>query len=206
MKKVKTAEEKKQARREYRRRLAGLDRAEVAEKSALITARALALPQLQTAGTVGAYASIGNEVATENLLAALLAAGKDLVLPVVKGEGVMEFRAVTDMGRLTPGVFGIPEPREGEVCPPEKIDLLFIPGLAFDRRGGRLGRGKGYYDRYLALAATRRPDLVKVGLAFSVQLMAAVPRDDRDLLMDLLVTEEEVIICRGEPGEDLNAE
>jgi 5-formyltetrahydrofolate cyclo-ligase len=189
-------EEKRRARREYWRRLAELGRGEVAEKSALITARALALPQLAAAGTVGAYASIGNEVATGDLLAALLSAGKNLVLPVVKGDGFMEFRAVTDLGRLTPGVFGIPEPREGELCPPEKIDLLFIPGLAFDRRGGRLGRGKGYYDRYLAHAAARRPDQIKVGLAFSRQLMAAVPRDDWDLLMDLLVTEEEVIICK----------
>src|SRR5690606_5030175 len=139
-------------RQEYWQRLAGLDRKEVVQKSALITAKALALPQLATAQTVGAYASIGNEVATGNLIAALLSAGKNLVLPVVEGDGVMEFRAVTDLSRLTPGVFGILEPREGEPCLPENIDLLFIPGLAFDHRGGRLGRGKGYYDRYLARA------------------------------------------------------
>lgn len=193
-----TAGAKRQMRQEYRRRLDGLDRAEVAQKSALITARALALPQLATAQTVGAYASIGNEVATGDLVTALLAAGKNLVLPVVAGDGVMEFRAVMDLDRLIPGVFGIPEPRAGELCPPEEIDLLFIPGLAFDRRGGRLGRGKGYYDRYLARAGALRPDLVKVGLAFTGQLAAAVPRDDRDLLMDLLVTEDEVITCHKE--------
>ncbi|NLY88603.1 MAG: 5-formyltetrahydrofolate cyclo-ligase [Firmicutes bacterium] len=196
-----TGEEKRRVRREYRLRLAGFDHEEVAQKSALITARALALPQLQAAKTVGAYASIGNEVATENLLASLLSAGKNLVLPVVKGDGIMEFRAVTDLDRLTPGVFGIPEPRAGELCLPEKIDLLFIPGLAFDRRGGRLGRGKGYFDRYLARAAALRPDLIKVALAFSGQLAAAVPRDDWDLPMDLVITEEEVIICRKEPEE-----
>ncbi|NLZ43625.1 MAG: 5-formyltetrahydrofolate cyclo-ligase [Clostridia bacterium] len=190
-----TTEAKRRMRQEYWQRLAGLDRKEVVQKSALITAKALALPQLATAQTVGAYASIGNEVATGNLIAALLSAEKNLVLPVVEGDGVMEFRAVTDLSRLTPGVFGILEPREGEPCLPEKIDLLFIPGLAFDHRGGRLGRGKGYYDRYLARAGALRPDLVKVGLAFSAQLAAAVPRDGRDLLMDLLVTEDEVIIC-----------
>jgi 5-formyltetrahydrofolate cyclo-ligase len=197
-----TGEEKKRVRWEYRRRLAALDREEIVQKSALITARALALPQLQTAETVGAYASIGNEVATGNLIASLLSAGKDLVLPVVKGDGIMEFRAVTDPARLTPGVFGIPEPRSGELCPPEKIDFLFVPGLAFDRHGGRLGRGKGYYDRYLARAGALRPDLTKAGLAFSGQLAAAVPLDDRDLLMDLIVTEEEVIICHGDPCKD----
>jgi len=199
---LKNTENKRRVRREYRQRLAELDQREIAQKSLLVTAGALSLPSLRAAGTVGAYAAMGNEVATDKLLSSLLSAGKLLVLPVVKGNGVMEFRRIADLDGLVPGCYGILEPRDGQFCFPGMIDLLFIPGLAFDRRGGRLGRGKGYYDRFLARAGLLRPDLIKVGLAFSEQLAAAVPRDEQDVPMDLLVTEEEVIICSGEQEGD----
>lgn len=186
-------ERKKLIRREARRRLQGMTAGEIREKSSLIIMQALNLPVLAGTRIVGAYASMPGEVATEDLLAGLLARGKRLVLPVIKSETVsMEFREVTEPTEMTAGVFGILEPRAGDLSSPRSIDLIFVPGLAFDRRGGRLGRGKGYYDRYLK---TLRPEALKVGLAFSEQLIAEVPCNEDDVNMDLLITEEEVIVC-----------
>lgn len=186
-------ENKKLMRREYRRRLQRMTTGEIIRKSSLITMKALNLPALAVVRTVAAYASITGEVATGDLLAGLLARGKRLVLPVVKREtSSMEFREVTKLTNMVAGVFGILEPREGDLYFPQSIDLFFVPGVAFDRRGGRLGRGKGYYDRYLK---SLRPEVLKVGLAFCEQLTTEVPRNKEDVNMDLLITEEEVIVC-----------
>src|SRR5690554_1452110 len=154
--------------------------------------KALNLPVLAAARIVGAYASITGEVATGDLLSGLLSEGKRLVLPVIKKTATMEFREVKKLKGMVTGVYGILEPREGDLYSSQCIDLFFVPGVAFDRRGGRLGRGKGYYDRYLKAL---RPGVLKVGLAFSEQLATEVPRNKEDVNMDLLVTEEEVIIC-----------
>jgi len=190
---VTVKERKKILRREYRRRLLKIPAGEIRKKSSFVTMKALNLPVLATARIVGAYASITGEVATGDLLSELLSEGKRLVLPVIKKTAAtMEFREVKKLKGMVTGVYGILEPREGDLYSPHCIDLLFVPGVAFDRRGGRLGRGKGYYDRYLKAL---RPGVLKVGLAFSEQLATEVPRNKEDVNMDLLVTEEEVIIC-----------
>ncbi|HHW12372.1 MAG TPA: 5-formyltetrahydrofolate cyclo-ligase [Firmicutes bacterium] len=182
---------KKELRAVYQTKLAQIPEAKVRRWSAQICARALALPVLPDKQVIAAYCSFGHEVATRPLLAGLLAAGHVLVLPVVDRQSrMMEFRRVDSLDALTPGVYGILEPQSGELCSPEEIELFFIPGLAFDRQGNRLGRGGGYYDRYLS---TVRPDAAKIGLAFQLQIAEALPVAPHDIKVDAVLTEQEII-------------
>ena len=182
------AQQKKELRKMCQIKLEQLPLTEVKRRSEIICTSALILPILQNKPTVAAYASIHHEVKTDRLLASLLAKGFCLTLPVVRKETrTMEFRQVDSIKALTPGPFGILEPQTGRLCPPEEIGVFFIPGLAFDRQGNRLGKGGGYYDRYLK---TVKHTAVKVGLAFQLQLIEALPVTTTDLKVDSLITEE----------------
>lgn len=91
---------------------------------------------------------------------------------------------------LRRGRFGVLEPPAGAVVRPQAGDVVVVPGVAFDRDGGRLGRGRGYYDRAFPVGAEEAPRLV--GFAYSVQLVERVPCDSRDRRMDAIVTEDGV--------------
>ena len=182
---------KKSLRAAYQALLEQMPKVEARRRSAVICSTALALPVLQNKKVIAAYSSFGHEVVTQPLLANLLAAGFVLTLPVVDQQNQkMEFRRVDSLETLTPGVYGILEPHTGQLCSPEEIELLFIPGLAFDRQGNRLGRGGGYYDRYLP---TVKPNAVKIGLAFQLQIADALPVDPHDIKVDAVITEQGII-------------
>lgn len=124
------------------------------------------------------YCSVGSEVATGALICALLAAGRRVCVPRIEGDML-----AVPYGPLEEGAFGIPAPRGGEdtFC-----DVVFAPLLAADGRGVRLGQGGGYYDRYFA----RRPQALRVGLAYRAQLVSELPRDTWDMPLHAVVTEE----------------
>lgn len=192
--------EKKALRRECLLRVKELSEAEIQSKSRRILDKILYLPVLTKVRVIGTYYSIGNEVNTTELLELLLDRGYKLALPVIPplpepALRTMYFRTVRSLQNLPPGRLGIPEPRDGRPVAPEEIDLLIVPGVAFDRRGRRLGRGAGYYDRFLPLL---RPETIKVGPAFSEQIVPEVPVEKHDVPLDLIVTENEIIDCRGE--------
>lgn len=182
---------KKELRATYQAKLGLLPEEEIRRRSEVICALALALPVLQNKQVVAAYSSFRQEVVTRPLLTGLLTAGYVLALPVVdQTNRKMDFRRVDSLKTLTPGVYGILEPKSGRLCPPDAIELFFIPGLAFDRQGYRLGRGGGYYDRYLS---TSKPGAVKIGLAFHLQLTEALPVDPHDIKVDAVITEQGII-------------
>lgn len=159
--------------------------------SAAIWDRFLALPQFRTAGTVMLYVHTGSEVRTGPLLPQLLAGPKRIVVPFCDAENLGLFH-LEAMGELEPGTLGILEPRAdlrlgpGKRVEPAELDLLIVPGVAFDRRGNRLGHGKGYYDRLLARL---RADALKVGVAFECQLFDVIPMCQYDVPVDLVLTE-----------------
>ncbi len=185
---------KKQLRANYRRDINKLTLEEVCQKSSIICHRALSLPFLSEVKTIGSYASYGNEVSTCDLLIQLLERGFCLALPMVNSqEHTMEFGMVEKLTELAPGAFGIMEPRNSRCCHPGEIDLFFIPGLAFDYQGNRLGRGGGYYDRYLSNV---RADALKIGLAYQLQLVTELPVNSDDVKMDFIITEEKIITLR----------
>ena len=137
---------------------------------------------------VAGYAPIGEEIDVTPALGALLERGCTCFLPaVVGGERVLEFRAWRPDLPMQPGAYGIPEPPA--TASTGSPDLLLVPLLAFDRRGGRLGYGGGYYDRTLAALRAQDRKVSAVGLAFAGQRVAALPRDAGDEPLDWLVSE-----------------
>ncbi|MFO7576981.1 MAG: 5-formyltetrahydrofolate cyclo-ligase [Pelovirga sp.] len=152
--------------------------------------RLIASGIFSAARSVALYCPIHNEVATEALFAAAIAAGKQVSFPRVRN-AALEFAVVDRIGELQPGSFGIYEPGPAAAVT-GAIDLMVVPGVAFDRRGHRLGYGRGYYDRYLVAAGA---PMAKVGLCYSFQLHDRLPDDQHDQELDWLVTEHAVISC-----------
>ena len=114
-----------------------------------VVMRLLSHPRIKTAKTVMLYYSLPDEVDTHTLVDSLLMSGKHILLPRVTGEGTMELRRYTGPSDLAQGAYNIMEPT-GEVFDNyTDIDIAVIPGVAFDKDGNRMGRGKGYYDRLL---------------------------------------------------------
>jgi len=136
------------------------------------------------AQTLLLYSALPDEVPTQSLLDELVAQGKTVLLPRVVSDTDMELRQYTGLQDLQVGAFGILEPTGKLFTDYEKIDVAVVPGMAFDKKGHRLGRGKGYYDRFLRLL----PKTYKIGICFSWQLVDNVPTDEHDILMDQIMT------------------
>jgi len=150
-------------------------------------------PFWRRASQIVLFASLPGEVDTGPLMRAALEEGKSLVLPRTRSAGRLEFAKVGGEGELARGAFGILEPaRDSQLVEIDRESLLLLPGIAFDRSGGRLGRGGGYYDRVLARlrAEQRRPHCVGVG--FALQIVDRVPMTSLDERLDGFVTEQEL--------------
>ena len=135
-----------------------------------------------------------DETLLDAVLRDALETGKTLALPRCEGEGVMRAYRVARPSDLRRGAYGIWEP--DETCPPiepDDMDLILVPGTAFDRQGDRLGQGGGYYDRYLA--QTRA---VRIGVCHDFALLDAVPTQTHDARMDGVVTPKHTIVTREE--------
>lgn len=147
--------------------------------------RFLALPQVAATRTILLYHGMDTEPDTVRLLSPLWDMGKQVCLPRCLPGNQMEARLVQRDSTLIRHPYGMLEP--GPDCPlipPDQIDLVLVPGLAFDRSGGRLGRGGGYYDRWLAGFSGITAALCRDGL-----LMESIPRLPHDLGVNLVVTE-----------------
>lgn len=178
----------------------GLDRLDRARASARIGAQACALPEVLAAKSVLLYCAFRSEVATATLAERLLALGKTVCVPLTVPEKQSMLPLVLhDYGALQPGYQGIPEPRwrEAALFPALSLDIVILPGLLFDRRGNRLGYGGGYYDRFLSGNA---PQALRLGLAFSCQLVDLIPAEPHDMRLDILITEQETIRWPQESG------
>ena len=149
--------------------------------------------------TAALYCALAGEVPTERIRRAYLLAGVRLYYPRVAGKGTLAFYPHTEGDGWETGPYGIPEPSipEGVEAKLSGWDIIVVPGLAFDRRGNRLGRGFGYYGRFLAGLPESVP---RVGLACATQLVPEVPVDVWDVPVHALVTEEGVIRVVNAPG------
>jgi 5-formyltetrahydrofolate cyclo-ligase len=144
---------------------------------------------------VSGFFPLRSEINPLPLMKKLAAAGAGLALPVVSGRGMpLAMRAFAFGDALGTGVWGIREPLpEAPVVEP---DILIVPLAAFDRTGHRIGYGAGYYDMTINRLRGLKP-IVAVGIAFAVQEIAHVPATPRDARLDLVLTEHDVIDCRG---------
>lgn len=170
--------------------------ADVAARGRAIQEALLELPEFEAARVVHCYMGIkANEVPTRRILEETLRSGRRLAVPRVDGDRLAHHE-IGDVAQLQPAGFGLlePDPESPRVDPAE-IDLVAVPGLAFDLRGNRLGLGKGYYDRFLTgLAAS------KCALLYRRQLVPRVPVGPRDVAMDVLITESGVERSRNPRG------
>ncbi len=155
---------------------------------AALCARLTALPMVAAARTVLCFASFRSEVDTAPFIGWCLARGIAVALPRIVGPHHLEAFAVTDPRRdLVAGRWDIPEPRPGlPLVDPATIDVVIVPGSAFDREGRRMGYGGGFYDTFLSRT---RADACRIGIGFDLQMVEHVPCEAHDLCVDLVVTE-----------------
>lgn len=169
------------------------------ELSAAICDTFVALPEYASAKTVMYYIDVRTEVRTRQHLPQALASGKRIVVPYCVND-VLELFHLEDMDELAIGMYRILEPRDelrsvaAKRVPVEELDLVMVPGVAFDRRGARMGHGKGYYDKLLEHA---RLDTPLVALAFECQLFPEIPTQHHDVFMDKIITERETYRGKG---------
>lgn len=176
---------KKELRAAMKKRNLSLGPEERAAASERIFRRIGDLASFREARCVALFCSLPDEPATEKVLAGW-GAGKRVVVPRVEGDTMrfFEYEPTT----LCAGAFGIAEPDGAAVaCNPAEIDMVVVPGMAFTRDGARMGRGRGYYDKYLSQPGFRA---VKVGVCYAHQLVGKLPVEAHDVFMDYVITDE----------------
>jgi len=157
------------------------------EDSKKIAEKFLSLSQLKKAKNILLYYPHKNEVDTRFIIRQLLRSKNfNLFLPKVVGTDLVPVK-IKDLSALKKGYAGIMEPEGGEISP-EKIDIVVVPAVAFDREGHRLGYGKGYYDRFL-----KKTGALKVGVAYDFQIVEKLPREQHDVPVDLIITPTRLI-------------
>ncbi|MGZ8175662.1 MULTISPECIES: 5-formyltetrahydrofolate cyclo-ligase [Methylobacter] len=172
--------------------------------SRIICAQFVAHPIYQQAKTVMWYIHCRSEVRTQSALLGELDAGKRMVIPYCtkdeQGHNKLGLWWLEDFAELVSGMWGILEPPKqrwgelGKEVAPEQLDCVMVPGVAFDRNGGRLGNGAGYYDRLLKSV---RADAELIGVCFESQLVEQVAMDAHDVAMDIVMTEKNLYAGKG---------
>ncbi|MBX3422263.1 MAG: 5-formyltetrahydrofolate cyclo-ligase [Pirellulaceae bacterium] len=167
--------------------------------SRLIVDRFMGLPEYAAAKTVMFYVDVRDEVRTRHALPEAIQGDKRIVIPYCV-DGELELFHLQSMDELDVGMYKILEPKvelrqvAAKRLEPQDLDLIMVPGVAFDRMGGRTGHGKGYYDKLLQHA---RRDAPLVALAFECQLFPEIPCEHHDIYMDKVVTEAAAYAGRG---------
>jgi len=168
-----------------------LNKRELLEKSEAIKERLFAQPEFRKAKKILFFAGIKNEVQTEEMISDALALGKTVCVPKTDFEKQkMSAVIISSFEELKEKKFGLLEPESGKEIFPEEIDLIIVPGVAFDTQGRRLGLGKGFFDKFLQ--ETRR-DASKIALSFECNIEKSVPYASHDMLMNKIITENRVI-------------
>ena len=199
-------EKKRKIRQEFLKKRNNLSRDEIKSKSEKIEKELFSLPEFQRAKTVMFYVSFRSEVETEKMTRNALKLKKKIVIPVVHGEKIVVSEIKNLKKELTKGSFGIKEPKKEfrRRVNQKEIDLVVVPGVVFDKRGGRLGYGRGYYDRFLRSKSirsriSRSRQCALIGLAFDLQIARKIPLVEEDMKVDKIVTESGIVDCKDRP-------
>ncbi len=164
---------------------------DIEEKSCLIFNNLASLRRFKASKRIALYSSANNEAGTDSIFLCAIESGKEVYFPRVSGAN-LTFHKVSDLKELTPGKFSIPEPdKHSAVSDPDEVDLIIVPGVAFDLSGGRIGYGKGYYDRVLINIPRDR----RIGLSYSFQILNKVPTGKLDQGVGVIVTERGIVFA-----------
>jgi 5-formyltetrahydrofolate cyclo-ligase len=185
------ARAKAELRARIRAELSSLPPAERLRRGEAAALLLTGISELHRARTILAFLSFGGEIPTMPLIEALASSGPDRTLLVPYLEtGEMHATPYLPGDPLSPSSYGPSEPARRKPVDPTEIDVVVVPGLAFDREGRRMGRGGGYYDSFLP---RMRRDAVRIGLGYREQLLARVPEGPVDRRVDMVVTDREVV-------------
>jgi 5-formyltetrahydrofolate cyclo-ligase len=186
MKRLEREKMKRSLRNEMLAKRKAQDEGERLSKSAKIAEQLVALEEFRRAGVVAVYLPVNGEAETSGIIEAARKAGKEVCVPTIGQGGAMCLVLYGESDELGRGKYGIPEP----MGKPERhhVDMVIVPGVAFDKFGHRIGMGGGHYDKYL-----KDRKCVNVGICFDFQLVEKIPRELHDVPMDLIVTEREVL-------------
>jgi len=206
---MQTSTAKERLRKRFLERRREMDFEDVWARSALIQKNLVKSPFFREVDKVALYSSIQNEVLTDEIFAKAKLEKKAIYYPrVFKGSVKMLFLPVASLDELSPGAYDIKEPprpqgalkknhgentRQYGVIDPAELDLIIIPGVAFDLTGARLGFGKGFYDR-----VRTRPGCRMVALAYEFQIRDFIPTESFDIKMHAIITEKRIITASGQ--------
>lgn len=163
-------------------------------KSREIEERLFSLREFKSARTIMFFASFRSEVETAPMIRRALASGKRIILPRVKGKELELLEVKNFDSDVSPGAWGIPEPQGSALVKPDELDVIIVPGAAFDVRGNRLGYGAGFYDKLLS-EFTR----LTIAVAFEEQIVSKVPAEPYDVPVKKIVTEKRIIEAKSLP-------
>lgn len=163
-------------------------------KDAAIRKRLMELPEYRDAKIILFYVSVRGEVKTDDMISESLSHGKKILVPVadVKHRKLM-ISEIHDLNELSTGAFGIPEPKYPHEFPIGKIDLVIVPGIAFDHFGNRVGYGTGFYDRFLKKIKKGVP---LIALGYDFQIVHKIRANRMDVKVHKIVTEKGIISCK----------
>lgn len=184
--------DKKELRKNIKLKLSELTAEKVKLKSSSIARKMMTMPEFKHAGVIMVFLSLPHEVDTASIILHAWQQGTMVAVPKISWEQrhmiPVQINSL-ETGFSTDG-YGLKNPVTGVPVPLEDIDIVVTPGLCFDKKGNRLGRGGGYFDRFFANESLRA---LKCGVCFSSQLIEEVPTDDTDISIDCLVTEDEIL-------------
>ncbi|HKH19437.1 MAG TPA: 5-formyltetrahydrofolate cyclo-ligase [Gammaproteobacteria bacterium] len=174
------------------------------ELSKVIVEKFINLPEYAAAGTIMWYLDVRSEVRTRHMIGDAVNSDKKIVVPYCtvdeKGDNKLGLWHLESMDELVVGKWKILEPpkdrwgEKGKEVEPKELDLIMVPGVGFDRRGGRMGNGQGYYDRLLENA---RPDAPLIALCFESQMFPEILVGPHDIFMDKVITEKAIYEGKG---------
>jgi 5-formyltetrahydrofolate cyclo-ligase len=169
-----------------------ISKSEVLEKSELIKNRLFEMKDFQQALTILFYVSYDNEVYTRDMIKESIKLGKNVIVPKSDKENrKLILSKLNNWEDLVKGAYGILEPKEIDPISIDKIDLIIVPGVGFDKQGRRIGHGKGYYDNLLR----NSKKTIHIGLAFEFQIVEKIPTEAHDVPVQKIITEKRVIGC-----------
>jgi len=177
---------KKQVRQQVRKLKQTITEDEKNQEADAVFCKIETFPEFKAAKTILLYWSTPDELPTHATIRKW-SAEKQLILPTIEGDDLI-LKHYLPNGAMKQGELGIWEPDTAEICS-GNVDLVIVPGVAFDHKKNRLGRGKGYYDRFFR----KNGNVLKIGVGFDFQLLTKIPSTKMDIKMDKIVTASKII-------------